>query len=133
MKQSLIALLLLAGLPLLCAQKVRYGQQPPYAKPGVVYPVNVHVSAIHIRDYCNNQGFCGNELYIDTVMNQKKLELNCGFLYESRYYQPTFLPGDYTARLLKPNKGAAAPIFDQYELLLPDRHIWRCTVTGISE
>jgi len=47
--------------------------------------------------------------------------------------QPGILLGDYTARLVRPNQGSQASLFDEYELLLPDRRVWRCTVTGISE
>ncbi|MGD0348080.1 MAG: hypothetical protein ABSA85_15055 [Terracidiphilus sp.] len=139
MKRPLTALLLLACLPVLCAQKTRMGQQPPYAKPGVDYPIKVHISGMRIQyEYDPSRhelgaGPYGDELHANAVIDQKKLELTCGFLYDSHYYQPAFFPGDYTARLLKPNKGAAAPIFDEYELLLPDRHVWRCTVTGIFE
>lgn len=132
MKRPLIALFLLACLPLLYAQKTRYGQEPPRANPGVDYPLKVHISGIRIRQYCN--GDCVDVLHADAVVDQKKLELTGGFLYEPRYFQINLAPGDYTARLLKTaHKGAAAPLNDEYELLLPDRHIWRCKVTGIFE
>lgn len=132
MKRSLLALFLLACLPLLYAQKTRYGQEPPYAKPGVDYPIKVHVSGIRIRTYCN--GDCADYLHADVVIDQKKLELTGGFIYEPRYFQVNLVPGDYTARFLKSaQKGVTAPLYDEYELLLPDRHVWRCTVTGISE
>lgn len=139
MKGWLVAMCLLFCLPVLHAQKTRYGQQPPYAKPGVDYPIKVHVTAMRIQYEYESTRYevidspYAEELHANAIINQKKLELTCGFLYDPHYYQPSFLPGDYAARLLKPSKGAAAPIFDEYELLLPDRHIWRCTVTGISE
>jgi hypothetical protein len=131
MKRLSIALFLVACLPLLCAQKTRYGQEPPKAKPGVDYPIKVHISGVRIRTYCD-QG-CTDYLHAEVVMDQKKLELTGSFLYEPRSSQVNLLPGDYTARLLKANKGEATPLYNQYELLLPDRHLWRCTVTGIFE
>jgi hypothetical protein len=140
MRRSLIALLLFACLPLVCAQKVRYGQEPPYAKPGVDYPIKVHVSAVRIQfqydpsRYELRAGPYGEELHTDMVIDQKKLELTCGILNDPRRYSLNLVPGDYTARLLKAaHQGAATPFYDEYELLLPDRHVWRCTVTGIFE
>ena len=127
MKRSMIALLLFACLPLVYGQKIRYGQEPPKAKPGVDYPVKVHISGVRIRTYCN--GNCSDVLHADAVVDQKRLELTGAFLY-----QLNLVPGDYAARRLKTaHKGAATPIDDEYELLLPDSHIWRCTVTGIFE
>jgi hypothetical protein len=127
MRRVLVALFLLACLPALGAQEVRYGQEPPKAKPGIDYPVKVHISAVRIRTYCN--GNCTEVLHVDAVADQKRLELTGAFLY-----QLNLVPGDYAARLLKTaHKGAATPIDDEYELLLPDKHIWRCTVTGIFE
>ncbi len=133
MKRSLIALFLLACLPLLCAQKIRYGQKPPQAKPGVDYPLKVHISGIRIRRYCDS-GTCDDVLHADAVLNQQKMELTGDFLYEPGFFQVSLVPGDYTARLLKiAHKGATVPLYNEYELLLPDRTIWRCSVTGIFE
>jgi hypothetical protein len=132
MKRPLIALFFLACLPLLYGQKTRAGQKPPYAKPGVDYPVKVHISGIRIRHDCE-QGTCWDAIHADAVVDQKKLELTGGFLYQPHYYQLNLLPGDYAARFLRAKKGATAPLFDEYELLLPDRHVWRCAVTGIFE
>jgi hypothetical protein len=133
MKRPLIALLLLACLPLLYGQKTRYGQEPPTAKPGVDYLVKVHISGIRIRRYCD-QGICDDVLHADAVLSQQKVELTGSFIYTPRFFQDSLVPGDYTARLLKvAHKGAAVPLYDEYELLLPDRHVWRCTVTGMSE
>jgi hypothetical protein len=140
MKRPLIALLLLACLPLVYAQKYRYGQEPPMAKAGVDYPIRAHVSAIRVQfqydpsRYELRTGPYGEELHADMVIDQKKLELTCGILYDPRRYPLDLVPGDYTARLLKTaHQGATAPLYDEYELLLPDRHVWQCTVTGISE
>ncbi|MGA3131684.1 MAG: hypothetical protein ABSD59_12835 [Terracidiphilus sp.] len=140
MKRSFIALFLLVCLPLLYAQKYRYGQEPPTAKPGVDYPIKVHVSAVRIQfqyDPSSNElrtGPYGEELHANVVLDQEKLELTCGILYDPRRYSLNLVPGDYTARLLKTaHQGATTPFYDEYELLLPDRHVWRCTVTGMFE
>ncbi len=134
MKRPLIALFLLACLPLLYAQKTRFSQQPPMAKPGVDYPLKVHISGIRIHPFCDANRNCYDLVYADAVLSQQKLELTGDFLYDPQYVQVSPVPGDYTARLLKTaHKGAAVPLYDEYELLLPDLHVWRCTVTGISE
>jgi len=135
MKRALmVALVLIACLPLLCAQKTRYGQEPPYAKPGVDYPVKVHISGIRVRHYCDVNVNCYDLLHAEVVLNQKKAELTGGFIYLPRYYRLNLAPGDYTARLIKTgNMGFVAPLYDEYEVLLPDRHVWRCTVTGMFE
>jgi hypothetical protein len=139
MKRPLIALFLLACVPLLYAQKTRYGQQPPTAKSDVDYPVKVHISGIRIRQYCSESG-CDNVLHADAVLNQQKVELTGEIIYGPRaFYAPRnsqyrLLPGDYSARLVKAwQKDPTVSLYYEYELLLPDRHIWRCTVTGISE
>jgi hypothetical protein len=133
MKRPLIAVILLACLPLLYAQKTRYGQEPPKAKPGVQYQVKVHISGIRIRRYCD-AGTCDDVLHANAVLNQQKIELTGDFIYTPGFFPVNLVPGDYTARLLKiARKSAAVPLYDEYELLLPDRHVWRCTVTGIFE
>jgi hypothetical protein len=133
MKRPLIALLLLACLPLLCAQKTRYGQEPSTAaKPGVDYPVKVHISGIRIRTYCNEG--CVNVLHADAVVDQKRLELTGRYLYDPQHVQVNPVPGDYRARPLKvKHNAAAAPLDNEYELLLPSHYVWRCTVTGMFE
>ena len=56
------------------------------------------------------------------------------WIWSPGYYELAIAPGDYQARLLKnAAKKNAAPIFQEYELILPERTIWHCTVTGISE
>jgi hypothetical protein len=128
MKRPLITLFLLASLPLLYGQMTRYGQGPPKAKPGVDYPVKVHISGIRIRQDCSSRA-CAEVARADAVLNGQKIELT-GFSPT----QINLVPGDYTARLLKVGrKGAANPLFDEYELLLPDRTIWSGIVTGIFE
>jgi len=74
------------------------------------------------------------DVYLNSVVNRQRVELTGGFPYLPRYYRLDLVPGDYTARLLKTgDKSVVPPFFDEYELLLPDRHVWRCTVTGIFE
>jgi len=133
MKRPLIALLLLACLPPLCGQNLRYGQELPKAKPGVQYQVKVHISGIRIRRFCDTET-CYGLLDADALLNQKKFELTGSFLYDPKYVKVIPVPGDYTARHLKTaHKSAVVPLFDEYELLLPDGHVWRCTVTGMFE
>jgi len=57
MKRAFVALILLVCLPLVLAQKTRYGQEPPHAKPSVAYPLRVHISGIRIRGYCDSRLF----------------------------------------------------------------------------
>ncbi len=123
-----IVLLLVSYVSCVNGQKTRYGQAQPSAKPGVSYQIKVHISGIHIRRYCD-AGACIDVVHADTVMNQQKIELTGSFLFRL-----TLRPGDYTARLLKTVRDTTtAPLYDKYELLLPDRTVWRCQVTGISE
>jgi hypothetical protein len=138
MKRPLIALLLFACLPLVCAQKVRYGQEPPKAKPGVDYPIRVQVSAIHIRQNCktavNGQQIeCHNVVYADATLSEKKIELMGDWIWFQKYSALAVVPGDYKARILKSANSVPAFIGDQYELVLRENILWRCTVTGISE
>ena len=139
MKRCLIDLCLLPCFPPLNAQMTRYGDEPPSAKPGVDYPVKVHISGIRIRYPCD-EGRCNGVLHAEAVLNQEKVELTGKIDYGARdFYDPRNLqvrlvPGDYSARLVKaPHKDAALSLYDVYELLLPDRHVWRCTVTGMFE
>ncbi|AEU35644.1 hypothetical protein [Granulicella mallensis] len=113
-------------------QKTRFGDELPHPKPGVVYPIKVHVSGLHYRteDIGTPQNY--DVTYVDAILNGKKVEL------QTRSYSPVqpydLLLGDYQARLLKdPHKTKSALLFQEYELLLPDNTLWRCTVTGISE
>jgi len=134
MKRAIIALFLFACLPLLYGQKTRYGQEPPMtAKPAVDYTVKVHISGIRTRRDCSS-GACFNALHADAVIDQRKLELTGSFLYDPKHVQVDPVPGDYMARPLKvPKKDPSARLYYEYELLLTDRHVWRCAVTGIFE
>jgi hypothetical protein len=113
-------------------QKTRFGQELPHAKPGDDYPIKVHVSGIHYRDEYLGSGQTADVIYANAVMNGKKVELRADRKVPFQYFK---LPlGDYQARLLKdPHKLGDTPIFQIYELLLPDKTVESFTVTGISE
>jgi hypothetical protein len=133
MKRLAIVFFLVSCVPILHAQKPRYGQEPPMAKAGVSYPIKVHISGIQIRRYCD-AGNCEDVVHADAVMNQQKIELTGGFIFDHRFFRLNLRPGDYVARLLKTARDTTmAPLQDEYEVLLPDRTVWRCAVTGISE
>jgi hypothetical protein len=113
-------------------QKTRLGQELPHAKPGDDYPIKVHISGLHYRrDNVDNGGVI-DSIYADAVINGKNVELMGG---QKFYFTSYKLPlGDYQARLLKDShKVDDAPLFQVYELVFPDKTVWRCTVTGISE
>jgi hypothetical protein len=109
-------------------QKTRLSQEPQHAQPGDVYPIKVHISGLHYR--VEDVAWV---IYADAVVNGKKIELNGGqYSHFTTFYK---LPlGDYQARVLKDShKIDGTPMFQQYELVLPDKTVWRCAVTGISE
>ena len=112
-------------------QKTRLGQEPQHAKPGVIYPIKVHVSGIHYVTSYGGEGGPIDVPYVDAIMDGKKVELQLKVSFEP-HNLPTF--GDHQARLLKdPHKTNNTPLFREYELLLSDNTVWPCTVTGISE
>jgi hypothetical protein len=122
-------------LPFIYGQKTRLAPAPK-ARPGVEYPIKVHVSAVSIRKECparlNNEP-C-NELDVDAIIDGKKIELRGVEVSYPSYKRFNVLPGDYKARLLKNRSNArAAPLDSEYELVLSDKSVWSCTVTGISE
>ena len=109
-------------------QKTRFSQGQQQAKPGDVYPIKVHISGLHYRV----EGVA-EVIFADAVVDGKKLELNGGqYSHFTKFYK---LPlGDYQARLLKDShKITGTPMYQQYELVLPDHTVWDCTVTGFSE
>jgi hypothetical protein len=113
-------------------QKTRYGQEPPHAKPGTVYPIKVHISGIHTRSEYDGGGLYEDATYVDAIIDGKKVELQVNHDHEEIYGLPPL--GDLQARLLKePRKKNNTPLFREYEVLLPDNTIWRCNVTGIFE
>jgi hypothetical protein len=140
MKRLIVALILLACLPLLYGQKTRFGQEPPKAKPGVDYPIAVHIHETHIRQNCQynwESGIlggprysCPDLLYLESVMNGKSVELM------GQYFQKfTISPGDYQARVItkKALNTEPAAMGLKYELIFPQRYVWRCVVTGLGE
>jgi hypothetical protein len=120
------------------AQKTRLQQEVPHAKPGVVYPIKVHVSGMHYRTEAFGESIA-DVMYMDALMEGKKVELRISqnvppLFFRLSFQSHIFSLGDYQARLLKdPHKTNDTPLFREYELLLPDNTIWHCTVTGISE
>ncbi len=117
-------------LPAVCGQKTRPGQLPS-ARPGVTYPVKVHISGVRVRR--GAEGSC-TAVYADASIEGKKIELmGCEVAYPT-YKRFNVLPGDYDARILKdPQKVNGTSLYREYELVLPDKVNWQCTVTGIFE
>lgn len=137
MKKSAVTLLILIFLlPLLHGQKTRYGQSLPKAKPGVDYPLALHISGMRVRMECWGENNCANVMYADAVVNGKKVELSSDY---SQYLEfsrdkKTQLLGDYQARIISKNPGTDLNIIGlRYEVLLHDRSILRCRVTGVFE
>lgn len=131
------ALLLSAGSGFVCAQKVRYGQPPPKAKQSDVFPIKVHVSGVHFRTEYESDGL-GNThdmqpqyvTYVDATLDGQNVELKSYMRYEDY----NFGIGDYRARLYKASKSRnAIAVGGEYELLMPNNTIWRCTEIGFSE
>jgi hypothetical protein len=130
----------LCALPL-SGQKTRYGQELPTVKPGVDYPINVHVYGVYIRSYCKGspldryQQSCGDVYYAEVIANGKKFELrdDRGIQDPFHPYLMTLLIGDYRARSVKDNSSNVGNLGDRYDLVLADNRVLRCTVTGISE
>jgi hypothetical protein len=134
-KYVLLLLSLLVVIPSLQAQKTRFGQVPPMAKPGVDYPLLLHVTGVHIRSHCEPslaRASCDDVLYVDAVLNGMKIELMGDTVTNSmRVYLP---PGDYQARLTAKNPGTILTALGQgYELLLPGKSIWDGSISGYSE
>jgi hypothetical protein len=128
-------LLIVCSVALVSAQKTRFGQGPPKAKAGVDYAIKVHISGIHLLPFCSGtaNASCYTAIYVNATVNGQKVELMGSQIWGSGQ-SIRLVPGDYQARLLKaPRPAGANPIDDKYELVLPDRTVWQCTVTGISE
>jgi hypothetical protein len=132
-RRAFVALLVFCCCSLaMHGQKVRLGQGLPPAKPGVDYPIKMHISGIHYRDEYVGSGQTADVVYIDAVMNGEKVELRGDREVPFQFYK---LPlGDYQARLLKDtHKTSHTPLFQIYEVLFPDRTVCSFTVMGISE
>ena len=130
-------LLIVCSVALVSAQKTRFGQVPPKAKDGVDYPIKIHISGIHLRQDCTKgaTGYttCADVIYADAQLAGQKIGL-MGFQIWLPGHPILLVTADYQARLLKaPHPGGPNPIGMEYELLMPDRTIWRSTVTGFSE
>ena len=125
-----ITVLCLVPFSLRC-QKARYGQDIPHVLPGVSYPINLHVDAVHYREK-----FDGGEdvfvIYADAVIDGKKVELTGD---PDDLYQQYRVPlGTLRGRSLKsPRKTDGTPLFQRYEVVLPNQTLWRCVVTGLYE
>ena len=134
MRRTFIALIFCLCSLGLYGQRVHYGDLQ-HAKPGDTYPIKVHISALHYRSETNSYhpDNVTYWIYADAVMNGKKVEL--GVYPQAAFKRYKFPLGDYQARLLKdPAKtGDTSPLFQLYELLLPNNTVLNYTVTGISE
>lgn len=132
-KLAIVLFFAICFFPYLYGQKTRIGQAPPKARTGIDYPIKVHISGIHVRTPCRGE-VCHDVVYSDAIVDGKKIELMGNWIWFPGFYQFALAPGDYQARLYKDSpKKNSAPIFQEYELILPEKTIWRCTVTGISE
>lgn len=135
-KSGAVFLMATCFMPCLCGQKLRYGQTPAKAKPGVSYPLKVHISSIHIGSLCTptSDATCEDAAYVEASVNGERIELLGYWYWDPKHYQLPLTLGDHQARLLKDApKASAGPFYTKYELLLPDKTVWRCTVTGIAE
>jgi len=134
-KFDLALCMLLCTTPLINAQKTRYGQTPDKPNPAD-YPVKVHISATHRRQFCTgnyNTITCGEGLYADAIVNGKKIELG-GTNVIFKKSVMLIVPGDYQIKLSMDNNSADGTLFNQeYELLMPDGTVWKCFTSGISE
>lgn len=132
MKRLSLGLALLLCSVSLYAQKTRFGQELPNAKPGVDYPLTIHVYGLHVQSDCST-GYCSDVLEADVTSNGRKLELQCASgLSEKSYHRPEALSfGDFRARLLKPASGTE--LGDGYEILLPQNKVLGCTLSGMYE
>ena len=70
-------------------------------------------------------------VYVDAVVNGKKVELYGGV---DKRQVALIVPGDYRAMLSKNTApGGSGALFQDYDVLLPNRSVWSCEVTGLSE
>jgi hypothetical protein len=139
-KFAAVLFLLLCSASLIYGQKTRFGQVPLKAKRGVDYPIAIHIHGTHIRKNCQYDWgseilggpryTCPEVVYLDAVLNGKNVELM------GQYFQNlTISPGDYKVRLIskKASNTDQAAMGLKYELLFPEKYVWRCIVTGISD
>ena len=136
MKRLCAGLIVLLCSVSLHAQKTRMAQELPYAKPGMDYPMVVHVDGVHIRADCSLghwEGQCADVLFADITSNGRKLELvSSDAIPEDPYNKTRLLSfGDVHARVLKNAPGTE--LGDEYEFLLPNRRVLKCVVVGMTE
>jgi hypothetical protein len=136
MKRLCAGLIVLLCSVSLHAQKTRMAQELPYAKPGMDYPMVVHVYGVHIRADCSLghwEGQCADVLFADITSNGRKLELvSSDAIPEDPYNKTKLLSfGDVHARVLKNAPGTE--LGDEYEFLLPNRRVLKCVVVGMTE
>lgn len=134
MKTLFVCCAILFSAAQLHGQKTRITQEMPNAKPGVAYPLTVHVYGLHVRpDWKDNgYGYAVNIVFADVVTNRHKLELRCSSDIPERPFKASALSiGEFSARILK--GGSGQQLGDEYELLLPSKKVLGCTVSGMSE
>lgn len=121
-------------------QKYRMGQGPKPANPSD-FPLQLHISASHIRRVCS--GFdngappgvacTADGLFVDAVMNGKKVEL-WGDAKIGKQKSSIIAPGDYKAQLTDDEHNADRTAISQdYVVLLSDGTTWPCHLSGITE
>jgi len=139
MRGSMIALLLVLCAPaLVCGQESNPDQNLPKAKAKTVYPLKVHISDAQLRNQCTGSDVlrawsCDDVIYASATINGQKAEL-MGYRIWSSDEPVPLVPGDYEARFLKgPQPAGPLMLGEKYELVLPDRTLWQCKVTGIWE
>jgi hypothetical protein len=77
---------------------------------------------------------CAQAIYLDTILDGRKLELSGYSWLTKRLDDAQLVPGDYQARLVKdPHKVDGTLLYREYEILLPDGTVWDCSVSGLSE
>jgi hypothetical protein len=125
---------------LIYGQKYRMGQAPKPANPSE-FPLQLHISASHIRRVCtgldspNSAGvFCTSDgLFVDAVMNGKKVEL-WGDSTIGKQKSSILVPGDYKAQLTNDGHNADRTAISQdYVVLLSDGTTWQGHLSGITE
>jgi len=127
------ALILVSTTLLAHGQKTRYGQSLPKIQSGVAYPMTVHIYATHYRPLCSNGGYCNGAIYVDAIVNGKKVELEGDIVVNDHLHQ-TLALGDYPARiLLKAHDSDPTSIGQKYELETPDKYRWMFAVSGVAE
>jgi hypothetical protein len=94
MRKSKADLVAVCFLFLLQALEAHSMQERAQTKPGTDYPIQVHISGIHIRTHCGSiVKSCDDVLYADATLNGKKVDLMGEVV-------PISL-SDYVARLAK--------------------------------